>query len=165
MKIKLFSLAMAALIMVTACSKQLAPEPLPSFQEELSSFLSTKASEPLEETIWKHVTGETFDRYILFKDGEIRLFYGTIDDGELHRYSTFYSAPYTLDDYSVTTDLTYPIWESNECTERITIIKSGQQFDIHTENETYTYAGKYTVTLEERWMSFIATPVPWKQGE
>ena len=80
MKSKLFSLAMAALILATACSKQLAPEPLPSFQEELSSFLSTKASEPMEETLWKHVTGETFDRYILFKDGEIRLFYGTMDE-------------------------------------------------------------------------------------
>lgn len=156
---------MAAFILATACSKQLAPEPLPGFQEELSSFLSTKASEPLEETLWRHVTGETYDRYILFKAGEIRLFYGKLEDDEIQRWSEFYSAPYTLGEYSVTTDLSYPVYGTNECTERITIIKSGQQFDIHTENETYTYAGKYTDTLEGMWMTIIATPVPWKQGE
>ena len=133
----------------------------PTLEQELSSFLSTRASEPLNGTIWEHKTGEQYNRYLWFDKSDVSLFYGLAEDGELQRWSEFYSAPYLFDGNEVETALTYPKWGEKEHAYSITIIRSGGDYTISAGGDVYSYFGPYTTDIEGQWMLITAVPKPW----
>lgn len=133
------------------------------YHTELSTFLSTKATFPLEETVWMEESDNEFHKMLLFKDGNVSLFYGLIDNGEMQRWSDYYSAPYNLSNSAsfITTELTYPIFGEKEFTEILNIIKSDSEFFITTDTDTYKYVGNYSSDLEERWTLVYIGIEPW----
>ena len=134
----------------------------PTLEQELSSFLATRASEPLKGTIWEHQTGEQYNRYLYFSEADVSLFYGLTEDGELQRWSPFYSSPYALEDGVVTTSLSYPLWGHTEYTETATLIK-GEGFTIEMNGDTYEFYGPYTESIEGQWMWLFAGTTPWEK--
>lgn len=146
---------------VSACSDPIAV-PAPTFQEELSAFLSTRADEPLNGTIWEHRTGEEYNRYLWFDSGTVRLFYGCEEDGGLHRYTDFWSAPYALVDGQLFTSLSYPLWGHTERNEMAEVIRSAGVFTLEVRGESYHYYGNDTQEIQDLWMVIFAHPVPWE---
>lgn len=139
--------------LVVACTANLATE--------LSGFLQTRADAPLEGTVWEHQTGEQYNRYVLFKDGEMSLFYGLVEAEGLHRYSDFFTAPYALKGGLIVTELSYPLWGHREVTESVSVVKSKAAYTIDIDGEEYHYYGSYTESLEELWMTITVNIVPW----
>ena len=100
MIMKKFVAILAVMMLAISCTAPI-PESLISPEEEqsnvpvvelsiqLSEFVGTKASEPLEGTIWEHITGEQLNKYVLFEDGAFKLFYGMVWDDELERWSEY----------------------------------------------------------------------------
>ena len=141
--------------LVVACTANLATE--------LSGFLDTRADAPLEGTVWEHNTGEKYNRYVLFKDGEMSLFYGLVEPEEgLQRWSDFYSSPYVLKGGLIITELSYPLWGHREVTESVSVVKSKAAYTIDIDGEDYTYYGPWTNDLEELWMTITVNIAPWK---
>lgn len=134
----------------------------PTLEQELSSFLSTRSDEPLNGTIWEHKTGEQYNRYLWFDKSDVSLFYGVYEDGELQRWSDFYTSPYLFNGNEVETALTYPQWGENEHAYSITIIRSGDDYTISAGGEIYTYYSPYTTDIEGQWTLIIASPMPWE---
>ena len=172
---KLFTVILSVLLLTTACVEtkhNLGDFPetcVPGvtridYSEELSTFLSTKAEAPLEETVWLSCDNDEFHKMLLFKDNTVNLFYGCIDNNEMQRWSDYYSAPYTIaeDGTYVVTDLTYPAFGKNEYSESITIVKSENIFIIQTENDTFKFVGQYNSSLDERWILVYVTIPPWE---
>lgn len=131
-----------------------------TLEQELSSFLSTRASEPLKNTIWEHQTGEQYNRYLYFSEAEVSLFYGLVEDGELQRWSPFYTSPYVLWDGVVATSLSYPLWGQTEHSQSASLIR-GDGFTIDLSGDTYEYYGPYTEDIEGQWMLIYAGVAPW----
>lgn len=131
-----------------------------TLEQELSSFLSTRSSEPLKGTIWEHQTGEQYNRYLFFDEADVSLFYGLVEDGELQRWSPFYTSSYVLWDGEVRTSLTYPLWGQEEHTQSASLIR-GDGFTIDLDGDTYTYYGSKVNEIEGQWMLIIASPMPW----
>lgn len=132
--------------LVVACTANLATE--------LSGFLQTRADAPLEGTVWEHNTGEKYNRYVSFRNGEMSLFYGLVDAGELQRWSDFYSAPYALKGGLIVTELSYPLWGHKEVTESVSVVKSKSAYHIDIDGEDYTYYGPWTDDLDGQWVIF-----------
>lgn len=139
---------------VVACTANLAGD--------LSGFLQTRSDAPLEGTVWEHETGEQYNRYVAFRNGEISLFYGLVDAGELQRWSDFYSSPYVLKGGLIITELSYPLWGHREVTESVSVVKSKAAYTIDIDGEDYTYYGPYTEDLDGMWMTITVNIVPWK---
>lgn len=131
-------------------------------ERDLAEFLQTRSDEPLNGTIWEHKTGEQYNRYLYFSRSDVSLFYGVYEDGELQRWSDFYTSPYLFDGNEVETALTYPKWGENEHAYSITIIRSGEGYTISAGGEEYTYYGPYTEDIEGQWTLIIASPMPWE---
>ena len=131
-----------------------------TLEQELSSFLATRSDEPLKGTIWEHNTGEQYNRYLFFDESDVSLFYGLVEDGELQRWSPFYSSPYALEDGVVTTSLSYPLWGHTEYTETADIIK-GEGFTIDLSGDLYEYYGSKVSEIEGQWMLIFAGITPW----
>ena len=93
-------------------------------ERDLAEFLHTRSAEPLESTIWEHKTGDGYDKYLLFRGGEMSLFYGLVENDELQRWSEFYSAPYYYDGGALITYLSYPEWGEMVRTNEVKIVKS-----------------------------------------
>lgn len=151
---KIFAIVLATL-MVLGCTKQ-----TPTFEEQVAEFLSTRATAPLEGTIWEHNTGEDYNRYIVF-DGNAKLFYGLVENNELQRWSDFYEAPYEFVDGFVITDIEYPIWGHKELTENAQVIKAEEGYVINVDGDEYTYYGNDLKEIEGQWMILIVTITPW----
>ena len=149
-KIAFILLAFLAL----ACTPQ-------TMEQELSSFLATRSDEPLKGTIWEHQTGEDYNRYLYFSEADVSLFYGLVDEGELQRWSPFYSASYVLWDGEIRTSLTYPLWGQEEHTQSASLIK-GEGFTIDLGGDTYTYYGSKVNEIEGQWMWLYAGIGPWE---
>ena len=157
-------LSLLACILCLGCTQS------PPFEEELSSFLSTRALEPLENTIWEHQTGEEYNRYILFQEGEASLFYGFYGalpkalggNVELQRWSDFYSSPYFFVDGKVITSIEYPLWGEIIPTEKAEIVKAGEGYTLCVNEDIYTYFGPYTDTIEGMWMIIHVGVNPWE---
>jgi len=143
------------LLLLAACQQS---NPI---DKSLSEFLSTRSAEPLESTIWEHQTQDEYNRYISFKDGVASLFYGTYD-GELQRWSEFYSAPYAYKDGVLETAISYPLWGQEELTESAFIVQAGDNFTLRINNDTYTYWGPYTEQIEGRWITINVGIKPWE---
>lgn len=129
-------------------------------ERDLAEFLHTRSEEPLESTIWEHKTGEQYDKYLLFRGGEMSLFYGLVEGDELQRWSEFYSAPYYYDGGLLFTYLSYPEWGKRVHTNEVEIVKSNG-YTISVGGEEYTYYSPYTEDIEGQWMLIIAEPAPW----
>lgn len=140
--------------LVVACTANLATE--------LSGFLQTRADAPLEGTVWEHQTGEKYNRYVSFRNGEMSLFYGLVAEEGLQRYSDFYSSPYALKGGLIITELSYPLWGHREVTESVSVVKSKSAYHIDIDGEDYTYYGPWTNDLEELWMTITVNIAPWK---
>ena len=138
---------------VVACTANLATD--------LSGFLSTRADAPLEGTVWEHNTGEQYNRYVTFRDGQMSLFYGLVDAGELQRWSDFYSSPYALKGGLIVTELSYPLWGHREVTESVSVVKKKASYTIDLDGDAYTYYGPWTDDLESQWMTITVNIVPW----
>lgn len=132
----------------------------PTLEQELSSFLSTRSSEPLKNTIWEHNTGEQYNRYLYFSEADVSLFYGLVEGGELQRWSPFYTSPYVLWGGEVRTSLTYPLWGYDEHTQSASLIR-GDGFTIDLDGDLYEYYGSKVNEIEGQWMLIIASPMPW----
>lgn len=133
------------------------------YHKPLAGFLSTRASDPLDGTVWMADSDEEFHRMLLFSDGCVNLFYGLIENGEMQRWSEYYSAPYALsnDATVVTTNLVYPIFGTHECAELLMVMKSEDMFTIITDLDTFDYIGHYNASLDERWTLVYTTIQPW----
>ena len=139
--------------LVVACTANLATE--------LSGFLQTRSDAPLEGTVWEHQTGEKYNRYVSFRNGEMSLFYGLVEAEGLHRYSDFYSSPYALKGGLIVTELSYPLWGHRAATESVSVVKSKSSYTIDLDGDEYIYYGPYTESLEELWMTITVNIVPW----
>ena len=137
--------------LAVACTPQ-------TMEQELSSFLATRASEPLKNTIWEHQTGEQYNRYLWFSEADVSLFYGLVEAGELQRWSDFYSAPYAIKDGIVVTSLSYPLYGKTEYTESASVVK-GDGFTIEMNGESYTYYGNDVDEIQGYYM-FINVTIP-----
>jgi len=138
-----------------------APEKEPLISELLSAFLSTKSTQPLENTVWKAPTGETYDHFLLFREGQVKFFYGLEEEGELQKWSPFYSAPYTLEQDGIHTDLSYPYFNHTIYNNHIGLIQSQGAFTIKTQDDVYTFHSMYTEDLEYTWVLVYAPITPW----
>ena len=143
-------------ILVLGCTKQY----VPTMEEQIAEFLSTRSTAPLEGTIWEHVTGEDYNRYIVF-DGNAKLFYGLVEDGELQRWSDFYEAPYELIGGVVVTSIEYPVWGFKEVTGRVQVIKAEDAFIINVNGDQYHYYGNNLDEIEGQWMIITVNITPW----
>lgn len=132
-----------------------------NYSEKLASFLGTKADFPLEETIWVNNTGEEFDKYLCFCEGNAMLFYGRYDDG-LERHSDFYSSPYTIENNMVVTNISYPSWGDTKKTESINIIKSDNDFTLVVDGNIYTFYGTDWKDIETPYIIVHAGITPWE---
>ena len=141
-------LILAALVL-TACTANLS--------NELSEFLQTRSDAPLEGTVWEHNTGEQYNRYVTFRNGEMSLFYGLMEQDTLRRYSDFYSAPYALKGGLIVTELTYPLWGHREVTESVSVVKSKGSYTIDLDWDAYRYYGPWSDDLNDQWMTIIIT--------
>lgn len=134
----------------------------PPVDELLSEFLPTRASAPLESTIWEHKTGEQYDKYLLFRGGEMSLFYGLVEGDELQRWSEFYSSGYVYDGGIVYTFISYPQWGKDEYAHNAYIVEVGNGHTMRVNGvDDYTYFSPYTEDIEGQWMLIIAEPAPW----
>ncbi|MBR6270158.1 MAG: hypothetical protein IKR30_06290 [Bacteroidales bacterium] len=148
-----------AAVAICFCTK---PAPVTSDYEGLASFLDTRADAPLEGTVWEHQTGEKYNRYVSFRNGEMSLFYGLEAEEGLQRWSDFFTAPYALEGGLIVTELSYPLWGHREVTESVSVVKSKGAYTIDIDREEYTYYGPYTEDLEDLWMSITVNIVPWQ---
>lgn len=129
-------------------------------ERDLAEFLHARSAGPLESTIWEHKTGEDYDKYLLFRGGEMSLFYGLTEGDELQRWSEFFSAPYYYDGGALITYLSYPEWGERVHTNEVEIIESNG-YTISAGGEEYTYYSPYTEDIEGQWTLIIAEPAPW----
>lgn len=132
---------------------------------KLSKFAGTRVSEPLENTIWEYITGDKYNKYIMFKDGEASVFYGYVEDGELQRWSDFYSNPYEYSDEGLKTSVSYPQWGETICTENISVIEFDDIYTIDVNGESYKYLTNNTDSVEGMWMLITVTIVPWQMEQ
>lgn len=134
-----------------------------NYREELSFFLSTRAFDPLDKTVWMADSDEEFHRMLLFSDGCVNLFYGLIENDEMQRWSDYFSAPYVLSDDGsmVTTELVYPVYGKRELSEGLTVVMCEDCFTIVAGQDTYEYVGGYTTDLDERWTLVFTVIEPW----
>ena len=135
--------------LVVACTANLATD--------LSGFLQTRSDAPLEGTVWEHNTGEQYNRYVTFRDGEMSLFYGLVEQDGLQRWSDFYSSTYALKGGLIVTSLEYPLWGHREVTESVSVVKKQSSYTIDIDGEDYTYYGPWTDDLNDQWMTIIVT--------
>ena len=143
------------LLFAVACTK-ITPE------QELSAWLSTRAEEPLAGTIWEHKTTEDYNRYLYFSRSDVSLFYGKTEDGELHRWSEFFTAPYTFQGRLIRTSLSYRLWGHTEVTETASVVE-GDGYTIHLDDDVYEYFGTDVgdIFIGE-WMTIRVDIAPWE---
>lgn len=158
---KLISLLLMSLALVFCSCTQKLKEDI-SEEQTLSSLLGTRSEDPLNNTVWCLETGDTFDKFILFKDTKIKFFYGIFEDGEVHRYSDFYESDYTIskDERTIETDLVFPFYGEVCGVENLGVIKDSDLF-LNLDNESYSFFGYYNKGLEEHWMLIFANIAPW----
>lgn len=152
------------LFLMAGCAKA------PLAEDGLASFVGTRASAPLEGTIWEHRTDDGFNLYILFRDGNASLFYGMYGeaptpDGKvemLQRWSEFFTAPYTYEDGMLKTAISYRLWGNTETTESTSVVQAGDGYTLLIDGKTYTYFGPYTRDIETWWMTIFVTVAPWE---
>ena len=147
-----------AALLLNACTANLGPV---TFDEGLASFLGTRSDAPLEGTVWEHQTGEKYNRYVSLRNGEMSVFYRSMFQDTLCRYSDFFTAPYALKGGLIITDLSYPLWGHKEVTESVSVFEYKSWYTIGLDGEDYHYYGPYTKDLEELWMSITVNIVPW----
>lgn len=146
-------LLILAALLLAACTANLS--------SELSEFLQTRSDAPLEGTVWEHNTGEQYNRYVTFRDGEMSLFYGREDRDTLHRYSEWFTAPYILKGGLIITNLTYNLYGRQE-TESVSVVKSKAAYIIDIDGENYRYYGPWSDVLNEEWMTITVNIMPWQ---
>ena len=151
-------LILALLLLAGGCVRSAVED----IDKDLAVFVGTRADAPLEGTVWECRTGEKFNRYPLFQDGEVSLFYGLVDTGELQRWSDFYPAPYTLHNGHIDAVLSYPLYGERILTESASVQAVAGAYEILAGKDIYHYYGPYTESLEDLWMSITVNIVPWK---
>ena len=144
---------LALTLLITACA--------PSLNDEISEFLKTKSEEPLQGTVWEYVTGGEYNKYIYFNDGEANFFWGQYNNGEIERWSDFYSASYELKDGKIWTDIYYPEYGKSENLYQISVIKSEGAFKISSGEEEYHYIQCNLADLECQWIIITVNITPW----
>lgn len=144
---------LALTLLITACA--------PSLNDEISEFLKTKSEEPLQCTVWECVTGGEYNKYLYFSQGEANFFWGIFENGEIERWSDFYSAPYELKDGKIWTDIYYPEYGKSENMYQISVIKSEGAFKIVADDEEYHYIVCNLEDLEYQWIIITVNITPW----
>ena len=152
---------MKRILPILLCLLLFACQPNP-IDRNLSEFLSTRSAEPLESTIWEHKTQDEYNRYISFREGVASLFYGTYEDGELQRWSEFYSGPYYCHDGKLLIALTYPLWGDTKIARNEEIVAHADGYTIVIDGDEYFYWGPYTEQIEGQWMFIFAGITPWE---
>ena len=157
MKPRHFLFALITAVLIAACVKLTLPTP----EEEEEIY--TKANIELEETIWEHSTGEKFNEYIYFADGEAKFFYGLFDETEgLLRYSDFYPAPYVYEDGTISTSIQYTEYgKPNELNE-IAVIELDGVFQLSANGKAYILADYNPADIQEQWFEFLLIIAPWE---
>ena len=144
-------------VAVLAACVQILPE------EGLAAFLGTRADAPLEQTVWHHATGQDYDKYVWFQDGEMRLFYGLQDQDGIQRWSEFFTAPYGLENGLIAVSLTYPNYGSRLETNTASVVRAASAYEIDIDGERYVFAGTDASTFaEDMWMTITVNIVPWE---
>lgn len=139
--------------LVVACTANIATD--------LSGFLQTRADAPLEGTVWQYDSPGDYDRFLLFRDGTVSLFYGLVEDGVIQRWSGFYGAAYDLRDGQIVTALEYPLWGEKEKTEKASVVKSAGAWTIDLDGDLYEICRADDSDLDALWMKITATIAPW----
>jgi len=160
-----------ALIAVLICGCHKIDTPQLTINDEIANIIGTRSSEPLEGTIWEHQTGDEYNQYIWFNDGQANFFYGKFgpemrDNGviedQLQRWSDFYSAPYTFDDGVVIADISYPEWGKTEKTENMKVFVVENSCTLNVNGKEFKYFSSDASDIdEEMWMIINIGIVPW----
>lgn len=147
------------LLMVLFCVSCTKDEPVQ--EPNLYEFCGTRVDAPLENTIWGHETGGDYNLYILFEKGRANAFYGLID-GELQRWSPFYSAPYWYDGCILRTNIVYPYFGEQVATQSLSVIRAGKGFEIDVDGKTFNFVTTNTETVRGMWVEIRVTINPWE---
>ena len=160
MKQFLILLAFTLLLLAGGCARV----EVESIDSEIAAFFGTRSGSPLEDTVWEYSTGEEFNQYILFQDGQISFFYGRVEDGELHRWSEFFTAPYELRNGRIYTSLSYRRYGETEHTQKASVARMDGGFSLYLDDAHYTFFGPYAESLEWQWMTITVTieSFPWE---
>lgn len=145
-----------SLLLITSCVNLNDP-----FTQDLTQFVNTRSDAPLEQTVWRHTTNEEYDKFVVFHDEQITLFYGCIEDNKVQRWSDCYSAKYSFENGKIVTDLSYPQWGKKEYTEKANIIKNGNGFTLYINDDLYEFINNDLTPLDEMWMTITVNIVPW----
>jgi hypothetical protein len=143
------------IVAVLAACVQLLPE------EGLAAFLGTRSEAPLEGTVWRCDDPGDYDRYVWIADGELRLFYGDEDVGEIRRWSSFYAAPYALDGGTISVALTYPAYGEKVATRSASVVKAASAYEIDVDGDRFAFVGTDASSFAEwLWITITANIAP-----
>ena len=150
-----------ALSLLFSCAPSVVVEQPEEVDVKLSNLIGTKASSPLEDTIWEYNTGEKFNQYLWFHGNDVNLFYGLFEDGEIRRYSDFYSSSYKLDGDKVTASVSYPRNGKKEITETLSLIFVKDMYELNVDGASYKYVSSDPSSLAVQWMYIYVNIAPW----
>lgn len=150
---------LAIAIGIMSCTK---PIEIQEPEQELYEFLGTRASEPLESTVWEFNTGKEFNKYIAFRDGQASVFYGkTYENDEVVRFSPLYSNEYTYENKALRTSVSYPQYGETIFSEEVSIIKAKDAYTIDVNGEIYVFKTTDTDCIDSFEMTIIAIIGDW----
>ena len=127
----------------------------------LASFLGTRADAPLEGTVWQYDAPGDYDRFLVFRDGTVSLFYGLVEDDAIQRWSDFYGAAYSLKDGEIVTKLEFPLWGEKEKTQKASVVKSAGSYTIDLDGDLYEICRADASDLDALWMTITVNILPW----
>ena len=146
------------IVAVLAACVQLVPE------DGLAAFLGTRSEAPLEGTVWRCDDPGDYDRYVWIADGELRIFYGDEDQGEIRRWSSFWSAPYALDGGTISVALTYPAYGEKIATRIASVVKAASAYEIDVDGDRFAFVGTDASSFEDsQWMTITISIAPWSE--
>ena len=128
---RILSLIVAALAVLVCCVH-------PVSVETADTCSITRSDTFFDGTIWECQTGNQFNQYLLFKDGEVKAFCGLVENGKLQRWSEY--AP-----------VSKPIWG-----------RTNPETELVVDGHIFRYFGVYDDSLEDLWIIINVNIVPWK---
>lgn len=150
-------LLLATVLLAIACERVAGP----SFNDGLAAFVGTRSDAPLEETVWRHTTGAEYEQFVSFHHGEMGLFYGLMDAGQIQRWSPLYSAPYGFENGQIRANVIYPFFGEELQTRDISVKAVPGAYQIDVDGQLYDFAGPWTDDLNGKWITITVNIVPW----
>lgn len=135
---------------------------LASCQQPSAEFVGTRSEAPLDGTVWQRTTGTDADQFLLFKNGEISLFYGLQCPEGIECWGDRYTAPYCLKNGLVVTALEWPIRGQRGQAQQASIIRPAGNGKIYLDTLLFWYVGSDLPLVEVTEMTIFAPIVDWK---